>query len=345
MQRTGRQVAVVGSGPAGLACADQLNRAGHLVTVYERADGIGGLLLYGIPNMKLDKEIVRRRVNLMAEEGITFVTGVEVGVSLPADQLLRENDAVVLCAGATKPRDLPVEGRSLQGVHFAVDFLRCDTRNLLGDGAEEEWVSARNKNVVVIGGGDTGTDCVGVAVRHGCTSVVQLEIMNRPPDQRPADNPWPEWPRTFRTDYGQEEAIDAFGHDPRRYAVTARRFAGDDAGRVREVHTVDVEWSREGGRHTFRELPGTEQRIPAELVLLAMGFTGPESTLVEQLGLATDARSNVGAEYGRFATNVEGVFAAGDMRRGQSLVVWAINEGRAAAREVDRWLMGGTHLK
>ncbi len=345
-QRTGKRVAVVGSGPSGLACADQLNRAGHHVTVFERADRIGGLLMYGIPNMKLDKDVVHRRVELMAAEGVEFVTNTEVGKTIPASELRKTYDAIVLCAGATRPRDLPVEGRELQGIHFAVDFLRADTRSLLGEAAagSEPWVSARHKNVVVIGGGDTGTDCVGTSVRHGCAGIVQLEIMNRPADVRPADNPWPEWPRTFRTDYGQEEAIDTFGRDPREFAITTKRFVGDANGHVRELHTVRVQWEQVNGRPSPREIPGTEQRWPAQLVLLAMGFLGPESTLVEQLGLDQDARTNVRAEYGKFATSVPGVFAAGDMRRGQSLVVWAINEGRGAAREVDRFLMGSTQL-
>lgn len=347
-QRTGKRVAVVGSGPSGLACADQLNKAGHKVTVFERADRAGGLLVYGIPNMKLDKDVVRRRVELMAAEGIEFVTNTEIGKTVPAADLRKEFDALVLCAGATRPRDLPVEGRDLKGVHFAVDFLRADTQSLLSgeSGAQpgDEWIPARHKNVVVIGGGDTGTDCVGTCVRHGCSGIVQLEIMNRPPDTRPADNPWPEWPRIFKTDYGQEEAIDAFGRDPRQYAITAKRFVGDASGHVAEVHTVRVRWEQEGGRPVPKEIPGSEERWPAQLVLLAMGFLGPESVVIEQLGLERDARSNVKAEHGKFATSVPGVFAAGDMRRGQSLVVWAINEGRGAARECDRYLMGSTNL-
>ena len=344
-ERTGKRVAVVGSGPSGLACADQLNKAGHQVTVFERADRIGGLLMYGIPNMKLDKSIVQRRIALMAAEGVAFVTNTEVGKTLSARQLQQDFDAIVLCAGATQPRDLPVEGRDLKGIHFAVDFLRADTRNLLDvDGAAQEWISARHKSVVVIGGGDTGTDCVATSLRHGCTSLTQLEIMSRPPDVRPPDNPWPEWPRTFRTDYGQEEAKETFGRDPREFAILTKRFVGDGSGQVREVHTVRGAWGQKDGRASFVEIPGTEQHWPAQLVLLAMGFLGPESTLVEQFGLEQDARSNVSADYGRFATSVPGVFVAGDMRRGQSLVVWAINEGRGAARECDRYLMGWTHL-
>ncbi|PKO21575.1 MAG: glutamate synthase [Chloroflexi bacterium HGW-Chloroflexi-1] len=343
--RTGKRIAVVGSGPSGLACADQLNQAGHWVTVYERADRIGGLLMYGIPNMKLDKAIVQRRIELMVEEGVQFVTNTEIGKDLPAEQLRAEFDAVVLCGGATQPRDLPVEGRHLQGIHFAVDFLSADTRSLLSDGpCAEDWISARYKDVVVIGGGDTGTDCVGTALRHGCTDLAQFEILPRPPDDRPPDNPWPEWPRTYRLDYSQEEAIALLGRDPREYGILTRRFVGDESGHVREAHTVRVEWEQVDGRRTFREIPGTEQRWPARLVLLALGFLGPESPLPAKFGVEQDARSNVRAEYGRFATNVPGVFCAGDMRRGQSLVVWAIDEGRGAARECDRYLMGSTNL-
>jgi glutamate synthase (NADPH/NADH) small chain len=344
--RTGRRVAVVGSGPSGLACADQLNRAGHLVTVFERADRIGGLLMYGIPNMKLDKRIVERRVDLMTAEGVSFMARTEVGRDIPGDQLLQEFDAVVLCGGARQPRDLNVEGRDLAGIHFAVDFLTADTRSMLdGDLGRNGWISARHRDVVVIGGGDTGTDCVATSLRHGCCSVVQFEVLPELPPRRLPSNPWPEWPRILRTDYGQEEAIEAFGRDPREYCVQTTRFVGDGDGRVQEIHTVRVEVGRDERGLKFTEIPGTEQRWPAQLVLLAMGFTGPERGLLEQFGVARDARSNVKAEYGRFATSVPGVFAAGDMRRGQSLVVWAINEGRGAAREVDRYLMGTTALE
>lgn len=351
-KRTGKRVAVVGSGPAGLACADQLNKAGHTVTVYERADRIGGLLMYGIPNMKLDKQIVQRRIDLMAAEGITFVTGVEVGTDLPADQLLANFEAVVLAGGATKPRDLPVPGRELQGIHFAMDFLHGNTKHLLdtnfsrnghGNG-NSGHISAKGKNVIVIGGGDTGTDCVGTSLRHGCASVIQFEILDRPPDARQPDNPWPEWPKIFRVDYGQEEAAALQGEDPRHYSIMTQKFVGDEQGRVKEIHTIDIEWVWENGRPNLREIPGTEKVWPAELVLLAMGFLGPEDTLLSGLGVERDPRSNVKADYGHFATSVLGVFAAGDMRRGQSLVVWAINEGRGAAREVDRYLMGETVL-
>jgi glutamate synthase (NADPH/NADH) small chain len=343
--RTGKKVAVVGSGPAGLACADQLNHAGHTVTVFERADRIGGLLMYGIPNMKLEKSVVQRRVDLMAAEGINFVTHTEVGKDYPADRLLHNFDAVVLCGGATKARDLPIEGRELKGIHFAMDFLRANTRNLLGSTLQDQeedalTISARGRDVLVIGGGDTGTDCVGTAIRHGCHSLVQFEILDRPPDTRQADNPWPEWPRIFRVDYGQEEAAAVFGADPRQYNILTKRFVGDENGHVKEAHTVAVEWVMgPNGRPVPREIPGSEKIWPAQLVLIAMGFLGPEDMLLSQLNIERDERSNVRTPTGAYQTSLPGVFSAGDMRRGQSLVVWAIHEGRAAANEVDRYLM------
>jgi glutamate synthase (NADPH/NADH) small chain len=344
-RRTGKKVAVVGSGPAGLAAAAQLNRAGHFVTVFERADRVGGLLMYGIPNMKLDKAIVQRRVDLLAAEGVVFVTGCEVGKDYPADRLRRDFDAVVLCGGATLARDLPVEGRSLQGIHLAMEFLHANTKSLLDSGhADGNYISARDKDVIVIGGGDTGTDCVGTSMRHGCRSLLQFEILPKPPDVRAPDNPWPQWPKVYRLDYGQEEALSIFGREPREFLIQTKRFVGDEHGHVRELHTVRVEWCKDNGRFVPRDIPGTEQIFPAQLVLLAMGFLGPESQLLEKLGVQRDARSNARAEHGQFATNLPGVFAAGDMRRGQSLVVWAINEGRGAARECDRYLMGETVL-
>ncbi|MFP4156258.1 MAG: glutamate synthase subunit beta [Opitutales bacterium] len=346
-ERTGKKVAVVGSGPAGLSAADQLNQAGHLVTVYERADRIGGLLMYGIPNMKLQKEIVDRRVKLMRDEGITFVTDTEIGKDLPARQLMDEFDSVVLCCGATKPRDLPIEGRELKNIRFAMEFLGPNTKNLwdLREGKAEEFEQlAKDKNVVIIGGGDTGTDCVGTSLRHGCKSVTQLEIMPKPPEERADNNPWPEWPKTFKVDYGQEEAAALQGQDPRQYLVSSSKFEGDADGNVKAIHVHDIEWTSENGRFIPKKVEGTDRVLDADLVLLAMGFLGPESTIVEELGLDQDARSNVQAEYGKFTTSVEKVFAAGDMRRGQSLIVWAINEGRAAARECDRFLMGTTKL-
>ncbi len=344
--RTGKKVAVVGSGPAGLCAAAQLNRAGHLVTVFERADRVGGLLMYGIPNMKLDKQkVVLPRVAQMEAEGVKFLTNTNVGASYPAKKLLKEFDAVVLCTGATKPRDLPIEGRGLKGIHFAMDFLTHNTRRLLEGSHNGSFISADGKDVMVIGGGDTGTDCVGTALRHGCKSLVQAEILPRPPQDRAADNPWPEWPKIYRLDYGQEEAAAKFGADPRIYLTTARKFTGDDKGWVKEVLTVQVQWERnEKGQFMPKEVPGTEQARPAQLVLLAMGFLGPEPPLLAELGVHCDPRTNIKAEYEKYATNLKGVFAAGDCRRGQSLVVWAFNEGRGAARECDRYLMGHTDL-
>lgn len=345
-RRTDKRVAIVGSGPAGLACAAQLNKAGHWVTVFERVDRIGGLLMYGIPNPHLDKRIVQRRLDLMAKEGVKFVTNTEVGKDYPADRLLREFDAVVLCGGATKPRDLPLEGRNLKGIHFAMEFLHANTKSLLDSNHQDgRYISAKDKDVIIIGGGDTGTDCVATAMRHVCRSLSQFEILPIPPTERALDNPWPQWPKIYRLDYGQEEAAAIFGSDPRRYSVTTKRFVGNKRGHVRELHTVQIEWCKgDNGRPAFREIPGTEKVWPAQLVLLAMGFLGPEDTLLSQLGIERDERSNAKAEHGKFSTNVKGVFAAGDMRRGQSLVVWAINEGRGAARECDRYLMGTTDL-
>ncbi len=343
--RTGKKVAVVGSGPAGLACAAQLNKAGHWVTVYERADRIGGLLMYGIPNPHLDKKVVQRRVDLMAQEGIKFVTGCEIGKDLSAPQLLKESDAVVLCGGATKPRDLPIEGRNLKGIHFAVEFLRLNTKSLLDGKRNGDFVSAEGKDVIVIGGGDTGTDCVATSMRHGCKSLVQLEILPKPPLSRAPDNPWPQWPKVYKLDYGQEEAASVFGADPRQYLCTAKKFVGDEKGHVKEIHIVRIEWQKdEKGRFIPKDVPGSEKILPAQLVLLAMGFLGPEDTVLNQLGVERDERSNAKAEYGKYATNIKGVFAAGDMRRGQSLVVWAIQEGRGAARAADEYLMGSSDL-
>jgi glutamate synthase (NADPH/NADH) small chain len=343
--RTDKSVAIVGSGPAGLAAAAQLNRAGHTVAVFERADRPGGLLMYGIPNMKLDKRLVQRRVDLLAAEGVRFVTHTEVGVNYDPRRLRANFDALILCTGATKPRDLPVEGRDLRGIHFAMEYLTANTRRLLDGRPGDAFIDAAGKDVVVVGGGDTGTDCCGTALRQGCRSLVQLEILPRPPLERAPDNPWPEWPKIYRVDYGQEEAAAVFGADPRVYLTTVKKFLGDAHGHVAGVRTVQVTWEKDAqGRYLPKEVPGTEKELPAQLVLLAMGFLGPEPTLLEQLGLERDPRSNIKAEHGRFHTNLPGVFAAGDCRRGQSLVVWAINEGRGAARECDRYLMGETVL-
>jgi glutamate synthase (NADPH) small chain len=345
-QRTGKKVAVIGSGPAGLAAAAQLNSAGHWVTVYERADRPGGLLMYGIPNMKLDKQqVVQRRLEVLEAEGVTFVCNTEVGKDISAENLLKDFDSVVLCTGSTRPRDLPIEGRELKGIHFAMEFLTANTRSLLDGYPGNDYISAAGKDVVIIGGGDTGTDCVGTSIRHGCTSVTQVEIMPQPPETRAAANPWPEWPKVYKLDYGQEEAAAMFGDDPRAYLTTATKFEGDEQGNVKAVHTVQIQWGKDdNGRFVPQNVPGSEKVVPAHLVLLAMGFLGPEQPLIDALGLEKDGRSNVKAEHEQYTTSIPGVFAAGDCRRGQSLVVWAINEGRGAARECDRYLMGTTEL-
>jgi glutamate synthase (NADPH/NADH) small chain len=344
--RTGKKVAVIGSGPAGLSAAAQLNRAGHLVTVYERADRPGGLLMYGIPNMKLDKkEVVERRLKLMEQEGIKFECNANVGGNVHVESLKKEFDAIVVCAGATLPRDLPIEGRKLGGVHFAMDYLTASTKSILGNGADTSPIHAKGKDVVVIGGGDTGTDCVGSAIRQGCKSLVQIEIMAQSPMDRAADNPWPEWPKVYKMDYGQEEAAAKFGDDPRAYQTTVKKFVDDGKGNLKELTTVQIKWEKnDKGQFIPVEQAGTEKTLPAQLVLLAMGFLGPEQPLLKAFGVEADPRSNIKADHGKFITNVKGVFAAGDCRRGQSLVVWAINEGRGAARECDRYLMGATDL-
>lgn len=345
-RRTGKRVAVIGSGPAGLACAEQLNTVGHEVTIFERADRPGGLLMYGIPNMKLDKALVQRRIDLMAAGGIRFVTGMAVGTDISVEDIERDFEAIVLCTGATRPRDLNAPGRDLGGVYLAMDFLRANTQSLLdSDHADGRYLSAAGKDVIVIGGGDTGTDCVATALRHGCRSLVQFEIMPQPPESRAADNPWPQWPRVYKMDYGQAEAAAVFGGDPRAYAIQTTELLGDDQGCLQAVRTVDVEWrANDDGRQSPQTIPGTTREWPAQLVILALGFLGPEGDLPQKLGVTQDGRTQVAAPYGRFQTNVPHVFAAGDARRGQSLVVWAIHEGRAAAREVDRWLMGETNL-
>lgn len=355
-QRSGKKVAVIGSGPAGLAAAAQLNRAGHQVTVLERDDRPGGLLMYGIPNMKLDKRgVVERRLQVMEKEGIKFICNANVGENVEAQLLRKDFDAIVICTGATQPRDLPVDGRALNGVHFAMDYLTASTKALLdaAGGTRNDApndiplspIHALGKDVIVIGGGDTGTDCVATAMRQGCKSLTQIEIMQRPPLERAADNPWPEWPKVYKMDYGQEEAAAKFGADPRSYLTTVKRFGADAGGAVKELVTVQVDWRRnDQGRLVPVEVAGTEKIYPAQLVLLAMGFLGPEPMLLKDLDVDLDAHGNVRAEHGRFSTSIEGIFTAGDCRRGQSLVVWAINEGRGAARECDRYLMGTTQL-
>jgi NAD(P)H-dependent glutamate synthase small subunit len=344
--RTGKTVAVIGSGPAGLAAADQLNKAGHTVTVYERADRIGGLLMYGIPNMKLAKdEVVERRVQLLREGGVQFITGANVGDgkdgSIDINALKSSNDAVLFTTGATVPRDLPIEGREFTGVHFAMDFLSANTKSLLDSKHDDDaYISAKGKDVIVIGGGDTGTDCIGTSLRHGCKSITNFELFAQPPEGRADNNPWPTWPKIFRVDYGHEEAAHTQGEDPRVYSISSLCFLGDDQGQLTGVRTVQVEM-KDG---KFENVAGTEKDWPADLVFLAMGFLGPEHVATDSLGVDYDGRSNYQADYGRYKTNVDNVFAAGDCRRGQSLVVRAINEGREAAREIDRHLMGSTEL-
>jgi glutamate synthase (NADPH/NADH) small chain len=347
--RTGKKVAIIGSGPAGLAAAAQLNKAGHTVTVYERADRPGGLLMYGIPNMKLAKqEVVLRRIKLIEQEGIKFICNASVGNgdkdNVEPEIFLKEFDATIIATGATAPRDLPIEGRSLKGVHFAMEYLTANTKAVLGNNGASP-ILGTGKDVVVIGGGDTGTDCVGTAMRHGAKSILQIEILPKPPLERAADNPWPEWPKTYKMDYGQEEAAAKFGADPRIYLTTVKKFIGDANGAVKELVTVEIKWEKnDKGQFIPKEIPGTEKTRPAQLVLLAMGFLGPEQSLLKDINVETDARSNVKAEHEKYTTSIKGVFAAGDCRRGQSLVVWAINEGRGAARECDRYLMGSTDL-
>jgi glutamate synthase (NADPH/NADH) small chain len=347
--RSGKKVAVIGSGPAGLAAAAQLNKVGHSVTVYERADRIGGLLMYGIPNMKLGKDVVQRRVDLLKEEGITFVNNADVGGSgdnaVDVRALQKENDAILFATGATKARDLGIPGRDLNGVHFAMEFLTANTKSLLDSELNDgNYISAKNKNVVVIGGGDTGTDCIGTSLRHGCTSLENFELLPQPPAERAEDNPWPLWPLIHRVDYGHEESTTRFGRDPREYGILTKEFIDDGNGNVTGVKIVEVRWSKVDDRWNMEEVAGTEKVWPADLVLLSMGFLGPEHYVSDAVNIEYDARSNYQAEHGKYTTNVEAVFAAGDCRRGQSLVVWGINEGREAAREIDCYLMGDTLL-
>ncbi|MCK4675097.1 MAG: glutamate synthase subunit beta [Gammaproteobacteria bacterium] len=357
--RTGKKVAVIGSGPAGLAAAAQLNKAGHSVTVYERADRIGGLLMYGIPNMKLGKDVVQRRVDLLKEEGVTFVTNADVGGSgamaegtraVDVKQLQQENDALLYATGATRARDLEIPGRELKGVHFAMEFLTANTRVLLDSGQldpdlnDANIISAKDKNVIVIGGGDTGTDCIGTSLRHGCKSMVNFELLPQSPAERAEDNPWPQWPLIHRIDYGHEESTDRFGRDPREYRILTKEFIDDGNGNVSGVKIVEVRWAKVDGQWNMEEVEGTEKVWDADLVLLSMGFLGPEHYASDVIDIEYDARSNYQAEHGVYTTNVEGVFTAGDCRRGQSLVVWGINEGREAAREIDRYLMGDSLL-
>jgi NAD(P)H-dependent glutamate synthase small subunit len=345
-ERTGKRVAIVGSGPAGLTAAQQLARAGHDVTVYERDDRIGGLLTYGIPNMKLDKAVVERRLDQMRAEGVRFEVNAHVGENVAADRLRADHDAVLLAVGSTVPRDLPIEGRELEGVHFAMDLLHGSTKSLLDSELRDgQHLDVKGKKVVVIGGGDTGTDCLATVLRLGCEQVINFELMDRPPVERAEDNPWPRWPQVFRVDYGHAEATAVQGEDPREFRVLTKRFVDDGQGRVTGVETVRVKWvENDNGPARMVEVPGSETCFEADLVLLAMGFTGPEAQLADAFELERDGRSNFAARYGDYQTSAEGVFAAGDCRRGQSLVVWAIAEGRGAARAVDAYLMGESEL-
>ena len=345
--RTGKTIAVIGSGPSGLAAAQQLNRRGHSVTVFERNDRIGGLLRYGIPNMKLEKKVIDRRLKLMEEEGVKFVTNINVGVDITAEQLLKDYDRVLLCCGASHPRDIKVPGRDAKGIYFAVDFLTSTTKSLLDNDLKEgTFISAKGKDVVVIGGGDTGNDCVGTAIRHGAKSVIQLEMMPKAPDKRAENNPWPEWPRICKTDYGQEEAIAVFGNDPRIYQTTVKEFIANEKGEVCKAKLVKLEskFDKKAGRNIMAEVAGSEYEVPVDLVLIAAGFLGSQSYVTKAFGLDLTERTNVKTVEGHFKTNVDKVFTAGDMHRGQSLVVWAIREGRDCAREVDKALMGYSNL-
>ena len=343
--RTGKKIAIVGSGPAGLAAADQLNKVGHQVTVYERNDRIGGLLMYGIPNMKLAKDVVNRRVDLMRGAGVEFVTDADVGRNVDPMKLVADFDALLLATGATIPRNLPVPGRQLKGVHFAMDFLTLNTKSLLNSNlVDGKYISAKGKHVIVIGGGDTGTDCIGTAMRHRCRSMVNLELLVQPPEERSSDNPWPQWPLIWQSDYGHEEARAQFGSDPRQYSVLTKEFVDDGQGAVSALRVVALEWTKNDGRLKMTEVEGSERSLKADLVLLAMGFLGPESYLADALNLERDERSNYRADHGTFMTNIPGVFTAGDCRRGQSLVVWGINEGRGAARAIDEYLQGSSML-
>ncbi|CAG8470800.1 12777_t:CDS:2 [Funneliformis mosseae] len=346
--RTGKKVAIIGSGPAGLSAADQLNKAGHLVTVYDRNDRFGGLLMYGIPNMKLDKKIVQRRIDLLADEGIKFVSNAHVGVDVDASKIKRENDCMIVATGATWPRDLKIPNRNLDGIHFAMEFLQLNTQSLLDSNLQNSrYINAKDKNVIVIGGGDTGCDCIGTSIRHGAKSVVNFELLPQPPATRdPIENPWPTFPKVFRIDYGHSEVITHFGKDPREYNILSKSFVSDGNGHVSGVNTVRVEWTKDPvtGRWSMKEVIGSEQFFQADLIFLALGFMGPEEKLINSLGLKVDARTNIETFKGKYSTAVPGIFAAGDCRRGQSLIVWGINEGRQAAREVDQYLMGNTNL-
>lgn len=345
--RTGKKVAIIGSGPSGLAAADQLNKRGHFVTVYERSDRVGGLLMYGIPNMKLEKFVITRKINIMEQEGVVFITGVDVGKDIKATQLLQDFDHVILACGSSNPRDVNAPGRDAKGIYFAVDFLAANTKSLLDSNFEDlKYIDTKGKNVVIIGGGDTGNDCVGTSIRHGCKTVTQIEMMPKAPEKRAENNPWPQWPKICKVDYGQEESIALFGHDPRIYESTVKEFIKDKNGNLKAIKIVKLAWEKdkETGSMNRKEVAGSEQTIEADIVLIAAGFLGSQKYVTDAFKVELDERTNVKTKVGEYKTNIENVFATGDMHRGQSLIVWAIREGREVAREVDLSLMGYTNL-
>ena len=345
IKSTGKKIAIIGSGPAGLTAADQLNKVGHSVTVFEREDRIGGLLVYGIPNMKLSKSLLGRRIKLLESQGIVFKTSTNIGIDVTADELQNTFDAVLIATGSTIPRDLSIPGRDAENIHFAMDFLTQNTKSLLSSSLSDgDYIEAKDKDVIVIGGGDTGTDCIATAIRHGCKNMVNMEIMTKPPERRGPDNPWPFWPNILRTDYGHEESEKRFGSDPRRFSLLSKEFLSKD-GVVSGLKTVDIEWTQEkGGKIQMKEIANTEKIWKADLVMLALGFMGPEQEVLNGFGVSINTKGNIDSTYGGFSTNIEGVFAAGDARRGQSLVVWAMNEGRGAALAIDRHLQGTSRL-
>ena len=342
---TNKKIAIIGSGPAGLTAADQLNKVGHSVTVFEREDRIGGLLVYGIPNMKLSKSLLKRRVNLLESQGIEFRTNINVGIDLSADEIKKEYDAVLIATGSTTPRDLNIPGRESNNIYFAMDFLTQNTKSLLNSSLSDgNYIDAKDRDVIVIGGGDTGTDCIATAIRHGCKNMVNMEIMNKPPKRRSSDNPWPLWPNILRADYGHEESEKRFGSDPRKFSLLSKEFLSED-GFVKGLKTIEIEWLQdEDGKMKMKEIANTEKIWKADLILLALGFVGPEKNILDNFGISLNKEHNIESAYREFTTNVEGVFSAGDARRGQSLVVWAMNEGRGAALQIDRYLQGKSKL-
>tara|TARA_B100001250_G_scaffold414503_1_gene453350 strand:+ start:43446 stop:44933 length:1488 start_codon:yes stop_codon:yes gene_type:complete len=343
--KSGKRVAIVGSGPCGLTAADQLNSAGHSVEVYERADRVGGLLVYGIPNMKLDKNIVERRIKILSESGIVFHTNSDIGGKIDPKKIFKNHDAVLLATGSTRPRDLSVPGRDLKGIYFAMDFLTANTKSLINSNLKDKnFISAKDKKVIVIGGGDTGADCIGTSLRHGCKSIINLELLDKPPVSRAPNNPWPLWPNIFRVDYSHEETMARFNYEPRNYSVITKKFIGDDDGNLKAIQIASVKWSYIDGKFSMSEIKGTEKEIEADLIFLSMGFLGPETYLSDKLGIKYDERTNYKSTHGEYNSNIPGLFVAGDCRRGQSLVVWAINEGRGAARSIDSFLMGSSNL-